>query len=164
LSSSILDTSALSTEWLALAAIAGTTLVMFFLARRLMRGMNQQDWILLRQARQRGIDITQPQSVGFVLFTNNWPVANELVEKLRQDGYETGIKEAQIQYARDKKKSDKSHDGVLITATKMVLLTPEVLKQQRQALNDLADAPRAVYLGWQVSGTSPVAAAPPPAP
>jgi len=154
-----LDTSVLTTEWLALFAIAGTTLVMFFLARRLMRGMNQQDWILLRQARQRGIDITQPQPVAFVLFTNNWPVANELAEKLKQDGYETAIKEAQIQYARDKKKSDKAQGGLLITATRMFLLAPEELKQQRQAMNDLADAPRAIYLGWQVGAASPLTAA-----
>jgi len=142
-----------------LVAIA-TALVMYLLVRRLMRGMNQQDWILLRQARMRGVDVTSPQPVGFVLFTNDIGVANELAARLRQDAFETSIKEAQIQYARNRKKPNNAQAGWLVMATQVVRLVPEELIAKRKALDEIAAAPRAVYLGWQVGG---IQQPPPPA-
>lgn len=121
--------------------------------------MNQQDWILLRQVRARGIDIMSPQPVTFILFTNSSEVASELVAKLRQDAYESSVKEANIQYARNKKKPGEAQGGWLINATQVIRLVPGELAQKRQALNDLANAPRAVYLGWQV-GAGPQPQAP----
>jgi len=136
---------------LALLAVAGGTLVMFLLARRLMRGMNQQDWILLRQARSRGVDISRPHSIAFVVFAATHETATELSDVMRQDGFETRIKEAQIQYARNKKKPGAPQGGWLITGTRTIMLVPEELARTRKFLNEIALARQAAYLGWQIS-------------
>jgi hypothetical protein len=138
------------TQWLTLLAVAGTAAVMYFLVRRFMRGMNQQDFILLRQARQRGIDVTQPQRVDFVVFAATTDVAEELAQLMRADGFEISMRPAQIAYARKRSKPGKSQDGMLIKGTRAVVLTPENLKRQRTFLNDIALPRKAAYFGWQI--------------
>jgi len=150
------DTPGLSIDWLALAAITATTLVMLLLARRLMRGMNQQDWILLRQARASGIDISRPQSVGFVVFAATIETANELAALMATEGYETtSIKQAQIQYARNRNKPGAPQDGWLVTGTRVTRLIPEELAKSRKFLNEIALERKAAYFGWQVSVANP---------
>ena len=149
-----MNTSALPVDWLALLAVAGTTLVMFLLARRLMRGMNQQDWILLRQVRSRGVDISRPLGVGFIVFAASDETATELAQLMRQDGFETSVKVAQIQYARNKKKPGAPQEGWLITGTRVTMLVPEELTRIRNFLNEIAIARQAAYLGWQIGTTS----------
>jgi hypothetical protein len=150
-----LDTPGLSIDWLALAAITITTLVMFLLARRLMRGMNQQDWILLRQARTRGVDISREQNVGFVVFAATRETADELAALMAKDGFEIGIKQAEIQYARNKRQPGTPQAGWLITGSRVTRLLPEELTKTRQFLNEIALERKAAYLGWQVGVGSP---------
>lgn len=138
------------TEWLTFLAIAGSAGVMFLLARRLMRGMNQQDFILLRQARQRGLDISQLQRVDFIVFAATMQTAEELAQLMRDDGFETSMTPAQVAYARNKKKPGEAQDGMLIKGTRALVLTPENLKRQREFLNGIALPRKAAYFGWQV--------------
>jgi hypothetical protein len=138
------------TEWLTLLAVAGSAAVMFLLVRRLMRGMNQQDFILLRQTRQRGIDVTQPRRVDFIVFAATAETAAELAQLMRDDGFETSMTQAQVAYARNKKKPGEAQDGMLIKGTRTVALTPENLKRQREFLNGIALPRKAAYFGWQV--------------
>lgn len=137
-------------EWLTLLAVAASVAVMFFLAHRLMRGMNQQDFLLLRQTKQRGIDVRQPQRVDFVVFAATRETADELAELMRTDGYETSMTEAQIAYARNKNKPGEAQTGWLVKGTCTVTLTPENLKRHREFLNGIALERKAAYFGWQV--------------
>lgn len=138
------------TEWLTFFAVAGSAAVMFLLVRRLMRGMSQQDFILLRQAKQRGIDVTQPQRVDFIVFAATLDIAEELAQLMRADGFETSMTPAQVAYARNKKKPGEPQDGMLIKGTRTLALTPENLKRQREFLNGIALPRKAAYFGWQV--------------
>lgn len=138
------------TEWLTFLAVAGSAAVMYFLVRRLMRGMNQQDFILLRQTRSRGIDITQPQRVDFVVFAATIATAEELAQLMREDGFETTMSLAQVAYARNKSKPGDAQDGMLIKGTRSLVLTPENLKRQREFLDGIALPRKAAYFGWQV--------------
>ena len=138
------------TQWLTFLAIAGSAAVMFLLVRRLMRGMNQQDFILLRQTRSRGIDITQPQRVDFVVFAATVQTAEELAQLMRADGFEVSMTPAQVAYARNKKKPGEAQDGMLIKGARSLVLTPENLKRQREFLNGIALPRKAAYFGWQV--------------
>lgn len=145
------------TEWLTFLAVVGSAAVMLLLARRVMRGMNQQDFILLRQTRQRGIDITQPQRVDFVVFAATRDTADELAQLMRDDGFETSMTPAQVAYARKKKEPGEAQDGMLIKGTRTVTLTPENLKRQREFLDGIAIPRKAAYFGWQVGfGTDAV--------
>lgn len=146
-----MDTTSLSIDWLPLLAIAGTTAVMFILARRLMRGMNQQDWILLRQARRNGIDINREQNVSFVVFAATHETASELLELMQKDGFDASIKPAQIQYARNKRNPGQAQEGWLVTGQRKTRLVPEELSRIRKSLDDIALERKAAYLGWQVS-------------
>lgn len=123
---------------------------MYFLVRRLMRGMNQQDFILLRQAKQRGIDIRQPQRVDFIVFAATMQTAEELAQLMRDDGFETSMTAAQVSYARNKKKPGEAQDGMLLKGTRTVALTPENLKRQREFLDGIALPRKAAYFGWQI--------------
>jgi hypothetical protein len=136
-------------DWMTLLAIAGTATVTIFLLRRLMHGMNQQDWILLRQTRSRGIDIKKPQSVDFVVFAATQETADELARLMREAQFETSMTVAQIAYAR-KNKAGEAQDGWLVKGTRELLLTPEELIRQRKFLTEIAEARKAAYLGWQV--------------
>jgi hypothetical protein len=141
-------------EWLPLLLLAAAALVMVFLLRRGMRGMNQQDWILLRQARSRGIDVRQPQAVNFVVFAATEETAAELADKMRDDSFETSIKEAQIQYARNRNKPSAPQGGWLISGRRTVLLVPETLIGIRKTLTEISLERKAVYLGWQIADTA----------
>jgi hypothetical protein len=145
-------------EWLQLLLLAASAVVMVFLVKRMMRGMNQQDWILLRQARSRGIDVRQPQAVEFVVFAATEQAAAELAERMRAEGFETSIKQAQIQYARNRNKPGTPQDGWLIGGRRVVQLVPETLTGIRKSLNEMAAEQKAVYLGWQVGSLSANAA------
>lgn len=138
------------TEWLTFLAIAGGAVVMLLLARRLMRGMNQQDFILLRQTRQRGIDIRQPQRVDFVVFAATLDTAEEIAQLMRADGFETSMTQAQVAYARNKSKPGEAQDGMLVKGSRTLALTPENLKRQREFLDGIALPRKAAYFGWQV--------------
>jgi hypothetical protein len=146
-------------DWLSLLVIAVTAAVMIYLFRRLMRGMNQQDWILLRQARQRGIDPAKPQSVDFVLFLASLDAANRVSEELRKDGFETSMKEAQIQYARNRAKPGDAQWGYLVTARRQLKLYPAELAKLRTRFNAVAGAESGIYCGWQVSTGAATASA-----
>lgn len=146
-----------------LLVVAATAGVMFVLARRLMKGMNQQDWILLRQARSRGVDLTQPQAVDFVVFAATHETAEEISNLMRQDGFETSLTVAQIQYARNKKKPGAPQDGWLIKGTRTTHLVPDELTRIRGFLNEIALARKAAYLGWQIGFAQQAQAAPPAA-
>jgi hypothetical protein len=139
------------TDWMPLIVIAATVAVMVYLLRRMMRGMNQQDWILLRQARTRGVDVSQPQAVDFVVFAASHEIALELAGLMRQDGYDTHITEAQIQYTRTKRKQPgPAQAGWLVKGTRVIRLVPEELIGIRKSLDELALARQAAYLGWQI--------------
>ena len=138
-------------DWLPLLIVGVSALVMLYLLKRAMRGMNQQDWILLRQARARGVDIRVPQPVTFVVFAASEATATELAARMRRDGYETTTKQAQIQFARNRSKPGASQDGWLVSATRSVLLAPQTLIETRKALTELATEHEAMYLGWQVA-------------
>jgi Regulator of ribonuclease activity B len=138
-------------EWLPLLLLGASALVMVFLLRRAMRGMNQQDWILLRKARSRGIDVRQPQAVDFVVFAATEQTATELADKMRGDSFETSIKQAQIQYARNRNKPSAPQDGWLVSGRRTVLLVPETLIGIRKTLTEMSLERKAVYLGWQLS-------------
>jgi hypothetical protein len=127
---------------------------MVFLLRRAMRGMNQQDWILLRQVRARGIDVRQPQSINFVVFAATEETAADLAEKMRSDGFETSIKEAQIQYARNRNKPSAPQGGWLVSGRRTVSLVPETLTGIRKALTEISLERKAIYLGWQLAETA----------
>ena len=139
-------------HWFMLLTLAAGALVMMYLVRRMMRGMSQQDWILLRQARASGIDLTRPQPVDFVVFAATEETANELADKMRGDGFDTRVKVAQIQYARNKNKPTKPQDGWLITGTRVIDVMPETLTGTRQTLTQIAVERKALYLGWQIGG------------
>ena len=143
---------------MALIIIALSAAVMIYLFRRLMGGMNQQDWVLLRQARARGINPAQPQSVDFVLFLASEEAASVVSDALRKDGFTTSMKQAQIQYARNRGKPGDPQDGYLVTAQRTITLYPAELARLRARLNEIAGAQKGIYCGWQVSA----AAATPP--
>jgi len=149
-------------DWLMLLVVAATAGVMFYLVRRMMKGMNQQDFILLRQARSRGVDLARPQTVDFVVFAATHESAEEISQLMRGDGFETSLTVAQIQYARNKKRPGAPQDGWLIKGTRTTLLVPEELTRIRAFLNEIALARKAAYLGWQIA-SSPSAGAPPAA-
>jgi len=156
-----LEPTAAPVDWTALLVIAATAGVMIYLLRRMMRGMNQQDWILLRQAKACGIDIAQPQAVDFVVFAATHETAEELSELMRQDGFETSVTVAQIQYARKRKKPGEAQEGWLVKGTRTTRLVPEELIRTRNFLNEIALARKAAYLGWQIGlGANPGTAAP----
>jgi hypothetical protein len=146
-----------------LLVIAATVGVMFVLVRRLMKGMNQQDWILLRQARSRGVDLAQPQAVDFVVFAATQETADEISQLMQRDGFATSMSVAQIQYARNKKKPGEPQDGWLIKGTRTTRLVPEELTRIRAFLNEIALARKAAYLGWQVGFAQNAPASPPAA-
>ena len=137
-------------EWLQLLLLGAAAIIMVFLVRRMMRGMNQQDWILLRQARGRGVDVRKPQPVEFVVFAATEEVAADLAGRMRQEGFETSIKPAQIQYARNRSKPGAPQEGWLVGGRRVVQLGPETLTGVRKKLNEMAAEQKAVYLGWQV--------------
>lgn len=138
-------------DWFALLIITASALVMFYLARRAMRGMNQQDWILLRKARATGKDLKVPQAVTFVVFAATEEAAAEIGQKMRADGYEIATKQAQIQFARNRNKPGTPQDGWLVSGTRSVTIVPETLTGVRKALNELAAEYKALYLGWQLA-------------
>jgi hypothetical protein len=148
-------------DWLTLLAIAGTATVTVFLLRRLRHGMNQQDWILLRQTRSRGVDIKKPQSVDFVVFAATQETADELAQLMREAGFETSMTAAQIAYAR-KNKAGKAQDGWLVKGSRELLITPQELIGQRKFLTEIAEARKAAYLGWQVGFAKDVKPVPAP--
>jgi hypothetical protein len=142
-----------SIEWFPLLIIAASAAVMIFLVRRSMRGMNQQDWILLRKARGTGANLKLPQSVSFVVFAATEAVGAELAQKMRGEGFETTMKQAQIQYARNRNKPGAPQDGWLVSGTRSVLVVPETLTSIRKTLTEMALERKAVYLGWQLAHT-----------
>ena len=141
-------------DWMSLLVIAVSAAVMIYLFRRLMRGMNQQDFILLRQVRARGLDPSQPQSVDFVLFVASWEAADLVAVELRKDGFETSMKQAQIQYARNRAKPGDAQDGVLVTAKRTIALYPAELAKLRTRMNEIAGSQKGIYCGWQIAGAS----------
>jgi hypothetical protein len=142
-----------SIDWLPLLIIAASAAVMIFLARRAMRGMNQQDWILLRKARGTGVNLQLPQPVSFVVFAATEEVGAELAEKMRGEGFETTLKQAQIQYARNRNKPGAPQDGWLVSGTRSVLVVPETLTSIRKKLTEMALERKAIYIGWQLAQT-----------
>lgn len=137
-------------EWLTLLVVIASAAVMLLLVRRLMRGMHQQDFILLRQTKSRGIDIRVPQTVDFVVFAATQETADELARLMREDGFETSMSVAQIAYARNKSKPGQAQDGMLIKGTRTIALSPENLKRHREFLTAIATEHKAAYFGWQV--------------
>jgi hypothetical protein len=146
-----------SINWFPLLVLAATAIVMVLLIRRNMRGMGQQDWVLLRQARSRGLDLRQPQSVDFIVFAATEETASELAGTLRTEGFETSIKQAQIQYAR-KGKPGSPQDGWLVTGNRTIQLAPQTLIEIRKQLTALSGEKKALYVGWQVAAPKPAAA------
>jgi hypothetical protein len=140
-----------SIEWFPILIIAASAMVMLFLARRAMRGMNQQDWILLRKARSTGVDMKQPQAVTFVVFTATEATAAEVAQRMRDDGYAIATKQAQIQFARNRNKPGTPQNGWLVSGTRSVTIVPETLIGIRKTLNELAAEYKALYLGWQLA-------------
>jgi hypothetical protein len=138
-------------DWFPVLMLALTAVVMVYLVRRSMRGMSQQDWILLRQARSRGLDLRQPQSVDFIVFAATEEAAADLAGRMRSDGFETSIKQAQIQYARSKAKPGTPQDGWLITGNRSVQLAPQTLTDTRKLLTAMSAEKKALYLGWQLA-------------
>ena len=137
-------------EWLTLLLVVASAAVMVFLLRRMMRGMHQQDFILLRQTKSKGIDIRQPQKVDFIVFAATQETADELAGLMRDDGFETSTSVAQIAYAKNKSKPGQVQDGLLIKGARTIALTPENLKRQREFLTRIATERNAAYFGWQV--------------
>jgi hypothetical protein len=137
-------------DWLSLVIIALSAAVMIYLFRRFTHSMNQQDWILLRQARSRGINPAEPQSVEFVLFLANESASDLVCDVLVKEGFTCSRKQAQIQYARDRKRPSEAQDGFLVSARKIVKLYPSELAKYRAQLNDIATAQQGIYCGWQV--------------
>ena len=142
-------------DWMAVLAVAASAAVMVFLLRRMMRGMNQQDWILLRQARTRGIKLTDPQSVDFILFLPSEDVSVTVAAELRNEGFESSAKFAEIQYVRGKKKPGAAQPGYVVTATRTIALEPAELIKMRARFNEIAKARRGVYCGWQIASRAP---------
>ena len=140
---------------MSLLIIAVSAAVMIYLFRRLVRGMNQQDFILLRQARARGINPGEPQNVDFVLFLASFEAATIVSEELRKEGFETSMKEAQIQYARNRAKPGEPQDGYLVTASRTLRLYPAELTKLRTRLNEIAAAQSGIYCGWQMRTGNP---------
>lgn len=140
-----------SIDWLPLLLLALAAVIMVYLVRRSMRGMGQQDWILLRQARSRGLDLNQPQSVNFIVFAATEETAADLAGRMRSDGFETSIKQAQIQYARSKAKTSTPQDGWLVTGNRTVQLAPQMLIETRKQLTAMSAERKALYLGWQIA-------------
>ena len=140
---------------MSLFIIAVSAAVMIYLFRRLMRGMNQQDFILLRQARARGVNPGEPQNVDFVLFLASLEAATIVGEALLKDGFETSMKQAQIQYARNRTKPGEPQDGYLVTASRRLTLYPAELAKLRKRMNEIAAEQQGIYCGWQVrAGTA----------
>ena len=138
-------------EWFPLLVIAASALVMVFLARRAMRWMNRQDWILLRQARSRGLDLRVPQSVSFMVFAATEETGAQLAGNMQAQGYQTAMKQAQIQFARNRNKPGAPQDGWIVSGTRSMLLAPETLKEVRKTLTEMAAERKALYLGWQLA-------------
>jgi hypothetical protein len=143
------------TEWLTFLVLIAGVAVMFFLVRRLTRGMNQQDFILMRQAKAKGIDISQPQQVDFIVFAATQETADELAQLMRDDGFETHMTVAQVAYARNKSKPSEAQEGLIIKGTRTLALTPENLKRQRTFLTEIATKHKAAYFGWQIGFATP---------
>ena len=150
-----MNTAAPPIDWMALLIIAFSAAVMIYLFRRLMRGMNQQDFILLRQVRARGINLNEPQSVDFVLFLASEEAANVVSNALRNEGFATSMKEAQIQYARNRAKPGNAQEGYLVTARRTLALYPAELAKMRGRLNEIALAQKGIYCGWQLTAGAP---------
>lgn len=148
-------------EWLTLLLVIASVAVMLFLVRKLMRGMHQQDFILLRQTKSKGIDVRVPQTVDFIVFAATQETADELARLMNDDGFATSMTVAQIAYARNKNKPGQAQDGLLIKGTRTLALTPENLKRHREFLTRIATERKAAYFGWQVGFASD---APPTAP
>lgn len=146
-----MNTAAPPIDWMALLIIGLSAAVMIYLFRRLTRGMNQQDWILLRQVRARGINPAEPQSVDFVLFVASEEAANVVSDELRKDGFTTTMKQAQIQYARTRAKPGSPQEGYLVTAQRTLALYPADLTKLRMRFNEIAGAQQGIYCGWQIS-------------
>lgn len=155
--------TAIPNDWLMLLVVAATAGVMFVLLRRMMRGMNQQDWILLRQARSRGIDLARAHTVDFVVFAATHETAEEIAQLMRNDGFETTLTVAQIQYARNRKKPGTAQEGWLVKGTRTTRLVPEELTRIRTFLDEIALARKAAYLGWQIGFAQSAGASPPAA-
>ncbi len=137
-------------DWLTLLLVIASAAVMLFLLRKMMRGMHQQDFILLRQTKSKGIDIRQPQIVDFIVFAATQETADELASLMRDDGFETRMSVAQIAYAKNKSKPGQAQDGLLIKGTRTIELTPENLTRQREFLTRIATERKAAYFGWQI--------------
>ena len=152
--SKIVTPAAPPIDWMALLVIAVSAAVMIYLFRRLTRGMNQQDWILLRQARARGVNPAQPQNVDFVLFLANLETANIVSDELRKEGFAMSMKQAQIQYARSRAKPGDPQEGYLVTARSTLALYPAELAKLRTRFNELAGAQKGIYCGWQIAPTT----------
>jgi hypothetical protein len=148
-------------DWMMLLAVAASGGVMVFLFRRMMRGMNQQDWILLRHARARGIDPAVPQRIDFVLFFARAEAADSAIAQLATESYEASRKLAHIQYARNRRKPGTPQEGYLVTGRKMITLRPADLIKVRSRMNELAAAHEGIYCGWQVA-TAPTQQDAPP--
>ncbi len=156
-----MDPSAPPIDWMLLLALAASAAVMIFLLRRLMRGMNQQDWVLYRQAQARGIKPAELQSVDFVLFLASEESAAAVAAELRNEGFETGTKLAHIQYARNRKKPGEAQAGYLVTANRAVAFVPAELTKLRARFNEVATAQKGIYCGWQIAGSSTTPGSPP---
>ena len=143
-----------SIEWMPLLVIAASAAVMIFLARRALRGMNQQDWILLRKCRAMGVDLKRPHVVTFVIFAANEQTAAEVAQRMHGEGYVTATKVAQIQFARNRRKPGAPQDGWLVSGTRSVDVAPETLIGIRKTLNAMATEYKALYLGWQLADSA----------
>lgn len=139
---------------MALVIIALSAAVMIYLFRRLTGGMNQQDWILLRQVRALGMNPAEPQRVDFVLFVTSDDAATAVATELRQEGYDIATKQAQIQYARNSRKPGQPQEGYLVTAQRTLALYPAELAKVRTRLNAIAAAQKGIYCGWQIAAAS----------
>jgi hypothetical protein len=69
---------------------------------------------------------------------------------MRREGYETSIKQAQIQFAR-RNKPGKPQDGWLINGRRLTHLVPETLIGTRKMLTEISTEQKALYLGWQIA-------------
>jgi hypothetical protein len=144
-----------SVEWFPVLVLGFTLVVMLALLRRNMKGMVQQDWILLRQVRARGVDLRVAQPVHFMVFAATEETGLQLAGEMRAHGYDTSMKQAQMQYARSKAKPGKPQEGWLITGKRTVVLEPQVLIDARKQLTAMSTEKRALYLGWQMAASNP---------
>lgn len=146
-------------DWFAVLALVASVTVMIYLLQRSLRGMNQQDWILLRQARARGIDLKRAQSVNFVVFAATAETAAEIGQQMAGEGYCVSTRQAQIQFARSRAKPGAPQDGWLVTGNRTLTLEPQALNAARKLLTAMALERKALYLGWQLADLAPQLAA-----